>query len=92
MGQPEAAIEPLSRALEIRRQRYQGSPVVGETGSLLARALWSAGHPEQARDVAERTLERIANYSDADAVRRELKDWLNARRDPVTADPPSDYP
>ncbi|MEM7151460.1 MAG: tetratricopeptide repeat protein [Myxococcota bacterium] len=91
LGQPEEAIESLSRALEIRRQRYQGSPAVGETGGLLARALWGAGHPDEARDVAERTLERIAHYSDAEQVRRELRQWLDDRRHPVTEGPPAEY-
>ena len=97
-GRPEQALEPLERALALRRTApgwYWARP---QTAYALARALWATGreHPRAVRLAGEALdgLAAVATPSERDRLlREEVRRWLSERsggEEPARPTPPAD--
>jgi tetratricopeptide (TPR) repeat protein len=73
---PEAAIDPLERALAVREEKHAAPELVGETRFALARALWSrdADRPRAVALARAARAERVAGAADV----TEIDAWLRA--------------
>lgn len=79
MGRPEAALEPLERALAMR-VKAQSSPMdVATTKLLLGRALWSkSGERPRAVTLVTEARHAFATKPEREKDRAEAAQWLAA--------------